>query len=138
MPGLQRPILKQEGTTLSFQVTTAAASPNPALGLTSLIDSFVITVPSSAANSVFIGFDQGVTTTTGLELLAGTSSRFTCSQDRQLYELQNLLIKMLQCMGAMPGQFEDIPFVCWDMSSVFLIAAANTTVSVGLFKAVYI
>lgn len=138
MPGLQRPLLKQEATTLSFVVTTAASSPTPALGLTSLIDSFDITVPSTAANSIFIGFDQGVTTATGLELLAGTTTQFRVNQDRQLYELQNLLNKMLQCMQGNAGVFEEIPFICWDMSSVFLIATANTTISLGLFKAVYI
>src|SRR5262245_8885080 len=96
---MERPIIKQEFTTLSFTVTTSAASPNPALGLTSLIDSFVITVPSSAANSVFIGSDQGVTTTTGLEILAGTSQNFRISQDRQLYELQMVLIEIYKCLS---------------------------------------
>lgn len=138
MPGLQRPILKQEGTTMAFTVPTVAASPNPAFGLTSLIDSFVITVPSTAANSIFIGFDQGVTTATGLELLLGTSTGFAINQDRQLYELQNLLIKMVQCMTGHTDQYEDIPFICWDMSSVFLIAAAATPITIALFKAVYI
>lgn len=138
MPGLQRPLLKQEATSMSFVVTTAAQSPTASLGLTSLIDSFMITVPLAAANSVFLGFDQGVTVTTGVELLAGTTSNFRIPQDRQLYEIQNLLVTIARCLAGENKPFEDIPFIVWDMSSIYLIAAANTTISLALFKAVYI
>lgn len=123
---------------MSFTVTTAAQSPTASLGLTSLIDSFMITVPLAAANSIFLGFDQGVTVTTGVELLAGTTSNFRIPQDRQLYEIQNLLIKLVKCFSPNNEPYEDIPFIVWDMSSIFLIATANTVISLALFKAVYI
>lgn len=135
---MQRPLIRQEFTTMSFTVTTAAQSPTQNLGLTSLIDTFLITVPLTAANSIFLGGDQGVTITSGIELLAGTTTQFKIDHDtRQLYELQNLLKKMAECMAG-PSQMEWIPFVCWDMSQIYLVAAANTAISLALFKAVYI
>ena len=135
---MQRPLIRQEFTTMSFTVTTAAQSPTQNLGLTSLIDTFLITVPAAAANSIFLGGDQGVTITTGIELLAGTTTQFKIDHDtRQLYELQNLLKKMTECIAG-SAQMEWIPFVCWDMSQIYLVAAANTAISLALFKAVYI
>lgn len=137
---MQRPLLKQEATAFAFTVPVApAASPAPQYGLTSLIDSFTITVPTTAANSVFLGFDGGVIVGTGIELLAGTTIEFRIEHDgRQIYELQNLVRKLIQHQCGSAGEMEYIPFVCWDMSQIFLVAAAPTAVTMALFKAVYI
>jgi len=135
-----RPIIKQEGDAFGFTVPTAAAPLMPQSSLTALIDTFMITIPSTAANSVFLGFNQGVNTTNGIELLAGTTSVFKIDHDtRQLYELQNLLTRLNQVLCGTPvTPTEAIPFVAWDMSNVFVIAAAATVISFAIFKAVYI
>src|SRR5262245_48152136 len=136
-----RPLIRQEATAFQFTVPVApAASPAPQLSLNSLIDSFLITVPTTAANSVFLGFDAGVIVGTGIELLAGSSVPFRIDQDgRQLYELQHLLMKMAQQIGCtVPEIQEEIPFVCWDMSQIYLVAAAATVITMCIFKAVYI
>lgn len=136
---VQRPLVAQEFTTQAFTVTTAPQSPAQALSITSMIDVFMITVPSTAANSIFLGSSQAMTTATGIELLAGTTVQFRIDHDgRQLYEIQMLLREIAACITGRNQPVEAIPFVVWDMSQVYLVAAANTAISIGLFKAVYI
>jgi|SRR5215470_7142982 len=138
---MDRPLLKQDATSFAMTVPVAPAAPiGPQYGLTSLIDSFDITIPAAAANSVFIGFDQGVIITTGLELIAGTTVQFKIDHDgRQIYECQHLLAKLITTLCGTPiTPEEQIPLVVWDMSQVFLVAAAPTNVTIALFKATYI
>lgn len=136
---MQRPLVKQEFTTFSLQVQTVGTPINAAMGITTMIDSVVICVPSGAANSVFLGGDQGVTTTSGLELLAPSLSSFVIDHDgRQLYELQFPLMDLRNGAMCKMDQGDQIPFVVWDLSSMYLVAAAVTTVSIAAFKAVYV
>lgn len=137
---MQRPILKQEATAFAFTVPVAPAAPlAPQWGLTALYDTFVITVPSTAANSVFMGFDAGVIVGTGIELLASTTTQFKVDHDgRQLYELQNLLKRLTDYETCISQPMEFIPFVVWDMSQIYVVAAAATAITVAAFKAVYI
>lgn len=134
-----RPLVKQEATSFSLSVAVTPTPIAPQLGLTSMIDSFIVTIPSTAANSVFMGFDAGVTTTTGLELLAGTSENFRIDQGgRQLYELQFPLMDLRNDKLCKTDPLEQIPYVVWDMSQVYLVAAAITVVTIAVFKAVYV
>jgi len=136
---VQRPLIAQQFDTFGFTVTTTAQSPTPQLQLNSLVDVFIITVPAAAANSIFLGSTPGVTTATGLEIVAGTSVQFRIDHGgRQLYELQKPSIDIeaaVRCMNIGP---EAIPFVCWDMSQVFLVAVAATNISLATFRALYI
>jgi len=138
---MNRPVIKQEGNAQAFTVPVAPAAPLMSQsGLTAMIDTFIITVPSTAANSVFLGFNQGVIVGNGIELLIGTTVQFKIDHDtRQLYELQNLLINI---NGGVCGQpvnpKELIPFVVWDMSQIYVVAAAATAITFATFKAVYI
>lgn len=134
-----RPLVKQEATTFLLAVQVTPTPIAPQLGLTSMIDSFIVTVPVAAANSVFLGFDAGVTITTGLELIAGTSSNFVIDHEgRQLYELQYPLMDIRNTGMCKNDPAEQIPLVVWDMSQVYLVAAAITNVTIGVFKAVYV
>jgi len=138
---VQRPIIKQEGDAMQFTVPVAPATPlMPQSGLTTLIDTFLITIPSTAANSVWLGFNQGVIVGNGLELLAGTTVAFKIDHDtRQLYELQSMLIRINNALcGQAITPTDAIPFVAWDMSQIFVVAAAATVISFATFKAVYI
>lgn len=135
---VQRQIIAQQFTTFSITVPIVAAPISGALQLQSLIDSFAISVPSTAANSIFFGSD-GVTVTTGLELLAGTTSMFIVEHGgRQIYEVQEPVLKIAAAVKCFDVAPEGIPFVCWDLSQIFLIAAAPTVVSIAAFKAMYI
>lgn len=134
-----RDIIAQQFTTFAFSVPITAAPIAPNLQLTSLIDTFAITVPAAAANSVFLGGDAGVTITTGLELLAGTTTIFTIDHDgRQLYELQYPLKDTRDSVKCTDSQLIEIPFITWDMSQIYLVAVAVTNVTVACFKAMYI
>lgn len=138
---VQRPIIKQEGDALPFTVPVAPAAPlMPQAALTSLIDVFMITIPSTAANSVWLGFNQGVIVGNGIELLAGTTVVFRIDHDtRQLYEVQSLLIRINNALcGQTITPADAIPFVVWDMANVFVVASAATNISFAVFKAVYI
>lgn len=135
---IQRPIIAQQFTTFSLTVGVAAAPINGALQLQALIDSFAISVPSTAANSVFFGSD-GVTTVTGLELIPGTTSLFVVDHGgRQVYEVQQPVLEIAKAVKCYDVAPEAIPFVCWDLSQIFLVASAATVVSVAAFKAMYI
>jgi hypothetical protein len=138
---MERPLLKQDATAFAFTVPVApAASPGQQYPLTALIDTFLVTVPAAAANSVFLGFDQGLIVGTGIELLAGTTVEFRVDHDgRQIYECQNLLTRLVETLCGRPiVPAEQIPFVCWDMSQIYMVAAAPTAITMALFKAVYI
>lgn len=136
-----RPLLKQEATALAGVADVAPASPlMQQAGLTSMIDTFVITVPAGATNSIFLGFDQGVIVGSGIELLAGTTTAFAIDHDtRQLYELQTLLTRLNDVLCGRPVvPTDEIPFVVWDMSQIYVVAAASTPFTFAVFKAVYV
>jgi len=136
----QRPLVKQEGDAFAFAVPVAPAAPlAPQLGLGSMIDSFMITVPAGAANSIFLGFNAGVIVGNGIELLVGTTVNFRIDHDgRQLYEIQNLLTHINNAVcGAPILPYEEIPLVCWDMSQIYVVAAAATNITFATFKTVY-
>jgi|SRR5262249_31466622 len=137
-----RNLIAQQFQTFNIPVTTSPQPLNAALQITSMIDSFAITVPAAAANGVVIGPDAGVTAgppPTGLELVVATTTQFRINQEgRQVYELQKPLLNIAQAVGCMPQTFEEIPFVVWDLTNIWIVATAAVTVSVAVFKAVYI
>jgi hypothetical protein len=135
--GLKRPLIVQQFRTFAFNVGVAALPIEPTVDKTSLITTVVISNPI-AGISVFWG-NQGVTPTTGLEILPGTAPSFEIFQEgRQLYEIQGPLLDIdagLQCRNIQP---EAIPFVVWSPANMYLVSTAPTTVSIALFKAMYL
>lgn len=135
--GLQRPLVAQQVRTFAFAVTTNPLPIDPHSDKTKLITSFVIANPSTGA-SVFIG-NAGVSAASGLEIPAGTAPMFSVdNQGRQLYELQQLLLSINTGLKCAHVPLEGLPFVVWDLSTLFLVAAANTTVSIGVFPTMYL
>jgi len=133
-----RNIIAQPFETYSLAVQVTAI-PLAAFGITALIDAFMITTPSTAANSVFISGNPGVTVTTGLELLAGTTVLFRVENEgRQMYELQKPLIEIAKAVDCTNVPFEEIPFKVWDMTQIFVVAAAITTITFAVFRNPYI
>lgn len=134
--GSKRPLIVQQFRTFAFAVGTGPLPIEPSVDKTALITTVVISNPI-AGISVFWG-NPGVTIATGLEILPGTAPSFEILQEgRQLYELQSpvLIEASERCPNLQP---EAIPFVVWSPSTMYLVAAAPTTVSVALFKAMYI
>jgi hypothetical protein len=134
---VNRPLIVQQFRTFSFAVGVNALPLEPTVDKTDLITTFVISNPI-AGISVYFG-NGGVTVNSGLEILPGTAPEFVIEQEgRQLYELQGPLLDIdagLQCRNVQP---EAIPFVVWSPANIYLVAAAPTTVSVSLFKAMFI
>jgi hypothetical protein len=132
-----RPILEQTFTNYALPVLSANPVPlNGNLQLTALIDSFAICVPAGSANGVFYG-DAQVTITNGLEIAVGTTVSFIIQQTRQLYEVQEPVLKVAESLTCAVVPPKDIPFICWNPSNFYLIASANVTVTVMLFKVPY-
>jgi len=141
MISIQRPLLKQEA--VNFAVTINNANEpvplNSQMQLTAMVDSFMICNPVANANSIFIGFNSNVTTANGMEIVTGTSVNFFIQHDgRQLYEIQGLVADIAVALTCRQMQLDAIPFVCWDMSQVYIVATAATTIACIAFKAVYI
>lgn len=130
-----RPTTRQDFNPFAVAVQNAPTALDSNPGLTSsYIDSFVVSVPVAAANSVFLG-GPGVTIATGLELVPGSLTQWAIDQGgRQQYELQKPLLKLAafaSCQIEIPDM---IPFMVWDPSQICLIAVAATNVVVCLFR----
>jgi hypothetical protein len=135
---MPRPLLEQQFTTFALTVETTPTPVNSGGNLTDMIETFTIAVPSTAANSVFFG-NNNVTTTSGLEIQAGAIFVLAVNQARQLYETQlplDELVRKVACNAQwMP---ENIPFICWNLANIYLIAAAATSVSITTFRTPFI
>ena len=135
--GLKRPLVTQQFITFSVSVTTSPLPLTTTVNKEQLITSFIISNPSTGI-SVFIG-NQGVSTTTGLEVIAGTTPVFEILQEgRQLYELQEPALDIVSGQQCRRVEAFGIPFIVWDMTQWFVVAAAATTISVALFPAPYL
>lgn len=127
-----RPYVQQQGINSVKNLVAGVAQP---LSNTRLdCDAILFDVYSSAANSVFWGFSAAVTPTTGTEIRAGIPQLIGPDNTRQQWELQ----RVLEFMAAVVGMKEGIlpldkywaPRVTWDASQIFVVAAANTAISV--------
>jgi len=102
-------------------------------GLAALYDSIIVSLVSTAANSVFWGDSSVTGGTNGLEIRPGIPIQMSIVNDRQLYEVQGPLIDQF-CQ-----QPEGVPFIVWDVSTIYLISPSGAqTVAIGLFKAAWI
>ena len=142
--GIQRPQVTQ--TFFTFPLTVPGTGQPVALSQnfdkTKLITSFIISNPV-AGSSVYMG-NAGVSNTganQGLEIQAGTAPNFRITQEgRQYYELQTLVAMIVQQIGCTPAALEKIPFICWDLTQIFLFSAnaLGSQVTVAAFPQVYL
>jgi hypothetical protein len=132
-----RPVIRQDFTSQLLVVGTAATPLNGSFDINSLITSFAIKVPSTAANSIFMG-TGGVTITNGFEIEPGDSPVFLIENYKQPYELQGPLIGIEEHVKSCEAEADALPFIVWDPSQIFLVAAAATNVSVIFFKEMFI
>jgi len=141
--GTQRSLIAQTFITRAIAVTAAPLPIDPNTDKTKLITGFSISNPAGGA-SVFIG-NQGVTipggVAPGFEIPAGTAPFFGIDQQgRQLYEIQTPVNKILAGMSCNPNLevVEGLPFVVWDLSNFFIVAAAPLTVTLISFPTMYL
>jgi len=142
--GTLRPQIAQDVITFPVAVpgTGAAVVISNTLDKTHLITTFTISNPVAGA-SVYLG-NQGVTATggtTGLEIPAGTAPTFKVIQeDRQLYELQIILGQIAEALNCQPQTYEKIPFICWDLTQIYLFsgAAGGSQVTVAAYPQMYL
>jgi hypothetical protein len=132
-PG-QRPVVYQRGVNFSFAVGTAPA----ALSAGRFdADSVVIDVPSTAANSVFAGFGNGINLTSGLEFRPGLPMEYGTDNTREQWELQHALEALVAIMAfdrgiPLPSLYR-APRVCYNLADIYVVASAATTISVTAF-----
>jgi hypothetical protein len=146
--GTERPLVAQDMTTFALPVPFGGAPPvsvplSQKFDKTALITTFVISNPIGGS-SVYLG-NSGVTlpagTNAGLEIQAGSAPVFrTFQEGRQLYEMQVLLAGIAQGLECQMPQMEKIPFICWDLTRLFITSAnaAGSTVTVAVFPQMYL
>ena len=135
---VDRPYVLQpiNGFSITAGTTAIALSVNTEL-VSTFIDSILIGVPSAEAQGIFFG-NQGVSLASGFPIEPGTSINLRLSNERQMYEVQAPLLQLVEFFKCKFQEPTAIPFVIWDPSQVFVIAAAATDVRVVLFKSAYV
>lgn len=142
--GTERPHVTQQMITFPVAVPGAgqAIPISQSLDSTKLITTFGISNPA-AGSSVYIG-NQGVQAAgvnQGFEIPPGTAPQFrTFQEDRQLYEIQALLVTIAKALNCTNPQVERIPFICWDLTQLYLFSsnAAGSQVTVTAFPQAYL
>jgi hypothetical protein len=138
---INRPLLEIQFTTFQLQVETTPTPIKANGALTDYIESFVVSVDSGAANDVYFGnINVQAAVGGGMQIVRGAPLQFFVQQVRQLYELQSPLEQIVKAAPVcVPGfQSEAIPFVCWNLANVFLIATAVTQVSITTFRTPFV
>lgn len=133
-PG-QRPTITQKGVNFNFPVTT---SPTPLMASRFEVDSVVLNVPSTGANSIFWGFNGATTTTSGMEVRAGIPIEIAADNTREQWEIQRAMemLATLFCAQAgmpIPGSYR-APRIVIDLASIFVVTAVAITISVTAFN----
>jgi hypothetical protein len=135
---MQRPLLYQPIVSRSVVVGTAPVSLDPTGNINQMVASFSVSVPTGAGNC-FIG-DSNVTVTSGLEIVAGAGAvEFSIEDDNpMLYELLEPLIKIAEILkcGAVISFLK--PRTLWDLSQVYVVASAASTIAVNIFKTQFV
>lgn len=124
------------------QVVNVLTTPTQILATASksdLIDKFVVSVPAAAANNVFIG-NTAVTITTGLEIVAGAGPcEFAIRNQWVQYDIHSLIEPLANAtLPCNVVSIRGIPFIIWDLTQICLVAVANTTVPVAIFRSQFI
>lgn len=135
-----RNVIQQRFTPYALDVTSAKAIPLYPWGrgqqLTQqLYDAFVISVPKAAANGIFLG-DASIdpALVNGLEILPGIPIMLSIDNERQLYEIQSPIVDG----DPVCRTPEAIPFVSWNLTTIYVRAVANVRVGVIIFQAAFL
>lgn len=140
MEGVDRPLIEQTffGVSITGITNTVAVQLSNAISLPNMIQTILLCNPSTSGSNVFFG-DANVSTSTGIELVSGTSVALIIEQERQLYEVQDpdlLAAQMIACATIKPVS---IPVIVWNPQNLWIIAPVAGPISVNalLFRNVY-
>jgi len=129
-----RPIVYQRAVSYSINVGTVAL---PLANAIFQCETIMLNVLSTAANSVFLGFGNGVTVTSGIEIRPGIPVALEAVNEREMWEIQRLLEAIAGMMATERGYNAMGPFraprVVFSANDYYVIAAAATTLRVMLF-----
>ena len=137
---VNREIVFQPFESYSVNVLTTPTQLNDSVKLTKmdLIDSFVLSVDSGAANNIFIG-GPSVTVTNGIEIVRGAGPvLFLIKNQEQQYELQEPAVAIAETLQCTPNIPRALPFIVWDFSQLYVIAIANTNARIAPFRRMFI
>jgi hypothetical protein len=144
--GTSRPQVTQQIFTFGLNVPGGANQAIPistTITKDKLITTFIVSNPV-AGSSVYLG-GPGVTSVAGanqgLEIVAGTAPAFRILQeDRELYEVMTLLGALTEKLQCKPADYIKIPFICWDLTQLFLFSAnaAGSAVTIAAFPQPYL
>lgn len=139
MLGIDRPTYYQLIEPFVVAVQTTPTQIFPQQTKADLIDSFTLSLDAAAANNVFIG-GMSVTVNTGLEIVAGGGPiTFRIINKNQHYELQSPLLRLADMNCNLPPiEPIAIPFGIWDLSQIYLVAAAATNVRCAPWRAQFL
>lgn len=133
-----RDVVFQPFTTFVIPVAVTPTSISSTFTKSDLIDSFVLSLDAGAANNVFIG-DQGVTVNSGLEIVAGAGPLLFKIRNQNIqYDIQSQLNPLTENNLCTPVPIRPIPFIIWDLTQIYLIAAAPTNVRCAPFRSQFI
>lgn len=123
------------------QAVNVLATPTPILAQANksdLISAFVVSVPASAANNIFIG-NAAVTTTTGLEIVAGGGPcEFRIINQPVQYDIHSMLDPILAGLPCQVVDVRGIPFIIFDLTQICLIAVAPTAAVVWPIRSQFV
>lgn len=139
-----RDIVFQDFNTFTLAVAITPTPISSVFTKSDLIDSFVVSVPSTAANNVFAG-NGSVTTTSGIEIIAGGGPLlFRIKNQNIQYDIHSALdpaasaLQQVACGNTQEIPIRSIPFIVWDLRQICLIAAAPTNVVIAPFRNMFI
>jgi hypothetical protein len=129
-----RPFVYQRGLNISFSVGVTA---QPITPNRFECDAIVIDCPTTAANSVFFGYSEAISTVSGLEVRPGIPLTVSPDNTREQWELQRAIEYIAFLMAADRG-LEPLPMfrsprVVLNANDYCLVASATTAVSIMLF-----
>jgi hypothetical protein len=138
MLDVNRQVVYQNFETFTVAVQVTPTQISTSFTKSDYIDSFYVSVDAAAANNVFIG-GASVTIANGIEIVAGGGPlKFLINNQNEHYELLAPLIAISEMLGCQPVQPISIPFVLWDFTQIYLVAAAITTVRIAPFRSMFI
>jgi len=126
-----RPVTRQTFTPFALLVgvtPTPLAQSIQQSTIQSLYTTIVLSNPLGASRVLLGDSSVLVANNNGLELPAGFPVQLRIPNERQLYEVQGPLVDGFRCSA------DAIPFVAWDITTIYLVAAVAHTVGVVLFQ----
>jgi len=117
-----RPIVYQTAVNFSLIVTP---TPQPIMNISFPADAIVIAVPSGGT-AVNFGYGSGITTSTGIQIIANQPVEIASDNTREQWELQRALEALVALVGGGALSKYRAPRVVLNLQNYFLVGSAAT------------